>query len=182
MSEAARALSPVILPYRGVYPKIAESAYVAPGVVIIGDVEIGGDTSIWPGCVIRGDVNVVRIGARVNIQDGTVVHVTQGGQGTHIGDEVTIGHMALIHDCTLESRCFIGMRASVIDMARVESLAMLGAGALVTQGKVVPGGQLWTGSPAKYFRDLRDGEKAEITARARHYVELGQEYRGQTAA
>jgi carbonic anhydrase/acetyltransferase-like protein (isoleucine patch superfamily) len=169
-------MHPVILPFKGVWPKIDASAYVAPGVVITGDVVIGPETNIWPGCVLRGDVNIIRIGARTNVQDGTVIHVSAGGQGTHIGDEVTIGHMVLLHDCTLESRCFVGMRSSVIDRARVCEGAMTGAGALVTQDKVVPGGQLWVGSPAKYMRDLKPEEGAEIIARAAHYVRLGQTY------
>lgn len=169
-------MKPTILPYRGIWPQIHPTAYIAPQVVITGDVVIGPQTSIWPGCVLRGDVNIIRIGARTNIQDGTIVHVTSGGQGTHIGDEVTIGHMALLHDCTLKSRSFIGMKAAIIDKARVESMGMVGAGALVTQNKVVKAGQLWVGNPAKYWRDLKEEERAEIIKRAAHYVSLGQEY------
>jgi gamma-carbonic anhydrase len=169
-------MKPIIVPYKGIMPKISPSAYIAPGVVIMGDVEIGEETSVWPGCVIRGDVNIVRIGARTNIQDGSIIHVTQGGQGTHVGNDVTIGHMVLLHDCTLEDHSFIGMKSAVIDKARVQSFAMLGAGALLTQNKVVPTGQLWVGNPAKYFRDLRDEEKEEIKRRAPHYVRLGQDY------
>lgn len=169
-------MSPVILPYRGIWPQIDPSAYVAPGVVIAGDVVIGPQTSIWPGCVIRGDVNIIRIGARTNIQDGSIVHVTSGGQGTHIGNDVTVGHMALLHDCTLEDRSFIGMKAAVIDKARIQTLAMVGAGALVTQNKLVPSRQLWIGNPAKYWRDLKEDEEEEIVRRAAHYVRLGQDY------
>lgn len=169
-------MKPTILPYRGIWPQIHETAYIAPGVVITGDVVVGPHTSIWPGCVLRGDVNIIRIGARTNIQDGSVVHVTYGGQGTHIGDEVTIGHMALLHDCTLENRCFIGMKAAIIDKACIQSMAMVGAGALVTQNKVVPSEQLWVGNPAKFMRALKEEEKNEIIKRAGHYVALGQEY------
>lgn len=158
-------------------PKIDPTAFVAPGAVVVGDVEIGAYSSVWFGCVVRGDVNVVRIGARTNIQDGTVVHVTSGGQGTHIGSNVTIGHMALLHDCTLDDYSFVGMKAAVIDRARVESYAMIGSMALVTQDKVVQSGQLWVGSPAKYWRDLKDEEREEITRRAEHYVKLAAAYK-----
>lgn len=158
-------------------PKIDPTAFIAPGAVVVGDVEIGAHSSIWFGCVVRGDVNVVRIGARTNIQDGTVVHVTSGGQGTHIGNNVTIGHMALLHDCTLDDYSFVGMKAAVIDRARVESYAMIGSMALVTQDKVVKTGQLWVGSPAKYWRDLKDDEREEITRRAEHYVKLAAAYK-----
>jgi carbonic anhydrase/acetyltransferase-like protein (isoleucine patch superfamily) len=118
---------PLILPYKNITPKIHPTAFIAPGAVIVGDVEIGAESSIWFGCVLRGDVNVIRVGARTNIQDGTIVHVTKGGQGTHIGDEVTVGHMVLLHDCTLADRSFIGMKAAIIDRAKVESMAMVGA-------------------------------------------------------
>jgi gamma-carbonic anhydrase len=165
-----------ILPYKGIYPTIDPTAYIAPGAVVVGDVTIGAQSSVWFGCVLRGDVNVIRIGARTNIQDGTIVHVTKGGQGTHIGDDVTIGHMALLHDCTLDNHSFIGMKAVIIDKARVESFAMVGAGALVTQNKIVQSGQLWVGNPAKYWRDLKPEERAEIEERAKHYVRLGTEY------
>lgn len=169
-------MKPVILPYKGVWPKIAASAYIAPGVVITGDVEIGEESSVWPGCVIRGDVNIVRIGSRTNIQDGTIIHVTHGGQGTHIGNSVTIGHMVVLHDCTLRDFAFIGMKSAVIDRAVVESHGMLGAAALLTQDKVVKTGQLWLGSPAKFARELREEERAEITHRATHYVNLSRDY------
>lgn len=170
-------MSPIILPYNGIFPTIHPTAFIAPGAVVVGDVTIGPESSVWFGCVLRGDVNVIRVGARTNIQDGTVVHVTSGGQGTHIGDDVTIGHMVLLHDCTLEDASFVGMKAALIDKARVESHAMVGAGALVTQGKVVAKNQLWVGSPAKYWRDLRDEEIEEIKNRATHYVRLAQAYR-----
>jgi gamma-carbonic anhydrase len=166
-----------ILPYRGVMPKIDPSAFVAPGVVVIGDVEIGPESSIWPGCILRGDMHAIRIGARTNIQDGTVVHVTAGGQGTMIGDDVTVGHMALLHDCTVESHAFIGMRAILMDGARVESHAVLAAASLLTQGKVVPSGQLWAGSPAKYKRDLTAAEKEEFGTRSEEYRELMKSYK-----
>jgi carbonic anhydrase/acetyltransferase-like protein (isoleucine patch superfamily) len=164
------------MPFKGIWPKIHESAFIAPGAVITGDVEIGAHSSVWFGCVLRGDVNVIRVGARTNIQDGTIIHVTHGGQGTHIGDEVTIGHMVLLHDCTLEDQSFIGMKSAIIDGAKVERLAMVGAGALVTQNKVVKTGQLWVGNPAKYWRDLKQEETAEIKHRSGHYVRMAEQY------
>lgn len=172
----------LIIPYNSIAPTIHPTAFIAPGAVIVGDVVIGPETNIWFGCVLRGDVNVIRVGARTNIQDGTIVHVTKGGQGTHIGDDVTIGHMALLHDCTLEDFSFIGMKAAVIDKARVERYAMVGAGALVTQNKIIPSKQLWVGNPAKYWRDLKPEELDEITHRAAHYVKLGQAYKAEARA
>lgn len=176
-------MQPIILPYRGefspelVRPVIDPAAYIAPGAAVIGDVHIGEDANIWFGCVVRGDVNHIRIGARTNIQDGTVVHVTRHTGPTLIGANVTVGHSALLHACTLEDACFIGMHATVMDGVVVESGAMVAAGALVTPGKRVPKGQLWAGSPAKYFRDLTEQEAAFIAVSAQNYVDLAREYR-----
>lgn len=170
-------MSSQIIPYRGSFPIIADSAFIAPTATVIGDTVIGPETGIWFGCVLRGDVNEIRIGARTNIQDGTVVHVASQGQGTYIGDDITIGHMALLHACTLESGCFIGMKACVMDGAYVESDAMVAAGALITPGKRVRSGQLWAGTPAKYVRDLSDEERAGFAASAEHYVKLARTYR-----
>lgn len=173
---------PYILPYRGEYnpqgitPTISPNAFIAPGVAVIGDVHIGADTGVWFGCVIRGDVNLIRIGSRTNIQDGTVIHVTRHTGPTHIGSNVTIGHSALLHACTLEDSCFVGMRATIMDGAVVESGGWVAAGALVTPGKRVPAGQVWAGSPAKYFRDLTPEEKAFIPVSAQNYVLHAQEY------
>ncbi|CAK0769217.1 Uncharacterized transferase YtoA [Gammaproteobacteria bacterium] len=168
--------SPLILRYRGIYPTIDKTAFIAPGAVIIGDVVIGPETSVWFGCVVRGDVNCVRIGARTNIQDGTVVHVASIGQGTHIGDDVTIGHCALLHECVLENHAFVGMRASVLDGAKVQSHGMLAAGALLSPRKVLPSGQIWAGTPAKFLRELTATDREEFIPRASQYVALGQEY------
>lgn len=165
-----------ILPWRGIMPKIDPSAFIAPGAVVIGDVEIGPEASIWFGCVLRGDVNGIRIGARSNLQDGTVVHVAAKGQGTFVGMDCTIGHCALLHACTLEDRSFVGMRATVMDGAKIESHAMLASGALLTAGKIIPQNQLWAGNPAKYWRDMRPQDLREIEIRAEQYVGLGREY------
>jgi gamma-carbonic anhydrase len=168
---------PLILPYGGILPQINPSAFIAPNVTIIGDVEIGAESSVWPGCVLRADIGPIRIGTRTNIQDGTVIHVTAGGQGTHIGDDVTIGHMALLHECVVESRAFVGMRATMMDGSKVESHGMLAAGALLTPGKTVPSNQLWAGSPAKYLRGLTERDHAEFTSRVQEYVEVMKSYR-----
>jgi gamma-carbonic anhydrase len=169
-------MQPLILPYNGIMPKIHPTAFIAPGAVIIGDVEIGEQTNVWFNVTIRGDVHRIRIGARTNVQDGTVVHVSHKIAPTHIGDDVTIGHKAIIHGCTLENGCFVGMGATVMDHAVVESGGMLAAGALLTPKKRVPNGQLWAGNPAKYFRDMTQPESDFIYISSAHYVELGQTY------
>ncbi len=175
-------MTPLILPYQGeyapkaVWPNIHPRAYVAPGVAVIGDVVVGEDCGIWFGCVVRGDVNHIRIGARTNIQDGTMIHVTRKTGPTIIGADVTIGHSALLHACKLEDACFIGMRATVMDDVIVESGGWVAAGALVTPGKRVPKGQIWAGSPAKYFRDLTEEEQAHIMISSENYVRLAREY------
>lgn len=172
-------MSSLIMPYRKTSPVIAPTAFIAPTAVVIGDTEIGEETGIWFGCVVRGDVNEIRIGARTNIQDGTIVHVAARGQGCYIGDDITVGHMAILHACTLESGCFIGMKACIMDGAVVEGGAMVAAGALVTPGKRVPAGQLWGGSPARYIRDLRPEEITFFPESAAHYAALARTYRGE---
>ena len=173
---------PYILEYRGEYhptgirPIISPQAFIAPGAAIIGDVEIGEDSGVWFGCTIRGDVNRIRIGSRTNIQDGTTIHVTRETGPTTIGSGVTIGHAVLLHACTLQDNCFIGMRATIMDGAIVESEAMLAAGALLTPGKRIPRGQLWAGSPAKYFRDLTPEDIAFFPISAENYVKHAREY------
>ena len=179
-------MSGVILPFNGIMPTIAEDAFIAETAVIIGDVEIGAGSSIWYGCVLRGDINRIRVGRGTNLQDGTIVHVnhdpagdyrqTGGGMPTLIGDNITIGHMALIHACTLEGECFVGMRAVVMDQAVVESRAMVAAGALVTPGKRVASGELWAGSPARVLRALTDEQRTDLTRIAEHYGKLAAAY------
>ncbi|MBL8666766.1 MAG: gamma carbonic anhydrase family protein [Rhodospirillales bacterium] len=165
-----------LLPYRGIRPQLSPRVFIAPGATIIGDVAIGAETSIWFGCVIRGDVNVVRIGERTNIQDGTIVHVSKEGQGTFIGADITIGHMVLLHACTLEDGAFVGMRATIMDDALVEGGAMVAAGALITPGKRVRRGELWAGSPAKKIRDLTDADRVGMAKLAPRYVALAADY------
>lgn len=169
----------VILPFRGIWPKIHPSAFIAMGAVIIGDVEIGPEANIWFGCVVRGDVNSIRIGARTNIQDNSVVHVTRKTGPTQIGAGVTIGHHAVLHACTLEDDCFIGMGAVVLDDAVVEQGGMLAAGALLAPRKRVASGELWAGNPARLFRPMNEAERAFLPISAQNYVDLAAEYRAQ---
>ena len=174
-------MSGLIMPFRGKLPKIAPDAFIAPTATIIGDVAIGSGASIWFGCVLRGDVNSIRVGANTNLQDGAVVHVNsdrqgEGGMPTFIGDGVVVGHCALIHACTIHDGAFIGMRATVMDEAIVESGAMVAGGAVVTPGKIVKSGQLWAGYPAKFMRELTKAELADIPYLAEHYRALGETY------
>jgi carbonic anhydrase/acetyltransferase-like protein (isoleucine patch superfamily) len=170
---------PIILAYRGVVPRIADDAFVAAGATVIGDVEIGTEASIWFGCVLRGDEHSIKIGARSNLQDGTVVHVSGRKQGTYIGADVSVGHSALLHACTLEDRAYVGMGAQILDEAVVESGGMLAAGALLTQGKRVKAGELWAGRPAKLLRPISEEERVIFGRTAQNYVERSRVYRNE---
>lgn len=171
-------MSGSILSFRGVRPTVGEGAFIAPGATVVGDVVIGRDASVWFGCVIRGDVRHIRIGERTNIQDGSIVHVTEGRFAAIIGADVTIGHGCIIHGCTLEDRSFVGMGAIVLDGAVVQSGAMVAAGALVSPGKTVPTGELWAGNPAKRMRTIGEAERAAFAHTVGHYVALAREYAG----
>lgn len=176
-----------IITFGGHTPRIDPSAYIAPGCRIIGDVEIGPDASIWYNCVIRADVNRIRIGARTNIQDGTVIHCDSdkdgaGGFPTIIGEDVLVGHMAMLHGCTLLDRAFVGLGAIVMDGCVVEGDAMLAAGAMLTPGKTVPHRQLWSGRPAKYMRDLPDIAVTGMREGVEHYVHNAKAHRGAVRA
>ncbi len=168
-----------LLPFNGKRPRIHSSAFIAPGCRIIGDVEIGPDASIWYNCVIRGDANRIVIGARTNIQDGSVVHCDSPtprrpeGFPTIIGDDVLIGHMAMLHGCTLEDRAFVGLGAIVMDGCRIAGDAMLAAGAMLTPGKAIASRQLWTGRPAAYARELTDAALEDMRAGVAGYVRNG---------
>ena len=165
-----------IIPYKGILPKIHDTVFIAHNACVAGDVEIGEDSSIWFGVQMRGDVDVIRIGKRTNIQDGTIIHVTRKVSGTYIGDGVTVGHAAILHACTIHDNAFIGMGAIVMDEVVVESGAMVAAGAVVTPRKRIPSGQLWGGNPAKYMRDLRQDELDFFPVSADNYVRLAKEY------
>ncbi len=165
-------------PFNGQMPRLAPGAWVAPGAQVIGDVEIGAGASIWYNVVVRGDVMPIRIGARSNIQDGSVVHVTRKLAATSIGDDVLVGHMALIHGCKLMDRSFVGLGAIVMDACVIEPEGMLGAGALLSPGKRIGPRELWLGRPAKFVRLLDDAEVARNAAGAAGYVELAKLHRG----
>ncbi len=178
-----------IRPYLDKTPILGERCYVDPAASVIGDVVLGDDVSIWPGTVVRGDVNFIRIGARSNIQDGCVVHVSHdgphaklGGFATVIGEDVTIGHKAIIHACRIEDAVLIGMGAIVLDGAVVKKHGFVGAGALVAPGKVVGEGELWLGNPAKKVRVLSDAEIQALYYSAQHYVRLKNQYLGVSAS
>ena len=173
-------------PYLNQLPRLGQRVWVDPAATVIGDVELGDDVSIWPGAVIRGDVNFIRIGARSNLQDQCVVHVTHagphgppGGVPTVIGEDVTVGHGAIIHACSIGDACLIGMGAIVLDGARVERNGFVGAGAVVPPGKVVGSGELWLGNPARCVRRLGEAEIEQLYYSAQHYLKLKDRYLGQ---
>lgn len=171
-----------ILPYGGISPDIADDAFVAPGCRLIGDLHIGSQSSIWYNCVVRADVHSIRIGARTNIQDGSIVHVTTDRHSVTIGDDCLVGHMVVLHGCILEDRAFVGLGAIVMDACVVESDGMLAAGAILSPGKVLGARQLWMGRPAKYARDLPDEALADMQAGVARYVENGRAHLAALAA
>jgi carbonic anhydrase/acetyltransferase-like protein (isoleucine patch superfamily) len=169
--------------FKGIMPTLGEGTWVAPSADVVGEVECGKDCSIWFGCVVRGDVHYIRIGDRVNIQDLSMIHVTHykngdrsTGNPTIIGDDVTIGHRVMLHGCTIEKACLIGMSATILDGAVIGEESIVGAGALVTKNKVFPPRSLIMGSPAKVVRELNDDEVAELYASAIRYVEFKKDY------
>jgi len=168
---------PIIQPYGGRAPRLHPTVYVAPDGVVVGDVEIGEGSSLWFGTVVRGDVNHVRIGARTNLQDHTVVHVTSGTHPTLIADEVTVGHRVVLHGCTVERRALVGIGAIVLDGAVIGEEAMVGAGALVPPGFVVPPRTLVLGSPARVKRPLTGDEIAHLARSAERYAGYAERYR-----
>ena len=172
-----------LIPFHGKSPRIDPAAFVATGAQLIGDVEMGPEASVWYNCVLRGDMNLIRIGARSNVQDGSVIHVDPARPGGPpdgypclIGEEVLIGHLAMVHGCTLHDRAFVGLGAIVMDGCVIESDAMLAAGAMLTQGKRIPSGQLWAGRPAKYVRDLSETDLAGMRTGVAHYVALAKRH------
>ncbi len=168
-----------IIPLHGHTPRIHPSAFIAPGCQIIGDVEIGEGASIWYNCVLRGDVNFIRIGARTNIQDGTVIHCDsdkdgRDGRPTIIAENALVGHMCMLHGCTIGSNALVGLGSIVMDGCVVEDNAMLAAGAMLTPGKSIPSMQMWGGRPARYMRDLDEAWVMMNKIGVAHYVENGQ--------
>ncbi len=172
----------MIRPFQGIHPQIDGSAFIAETAVIVGDVTIGPQSSVWYNVVARGDVNFIRIGARTNVQDLSMLHVTHKkhaddpGAPLVIGDDVTIGHSVTLHGCTIGNGAFIGMQAIVMDKAVVGEGALIGARALVTEGTVVPPHTLWVGAPAKYKRDLTPEEIAWLAKSPQNYVRYARQY------
>lgn len=172
----------MIRAYRGALPRLGNSVYIDEQACVIGDVELGDDASIWPMAVVRGDVNAIRIGARSNVQDGAVLHVSHdgpllaGGAALIIGDDVTIGHQAILHGCTVGNRCLIGMGAKILDRAVVEDDVFIAAGALVAPGKRLESGWLYRGSPAVAARRLSEQELSNLAYSAAHYVRVKNNY------
>ena len=171
----------MIRAYRGRMPHIAASAYVDAQAVVIGDVTIGEDSSVWPCTVIRGDVNWVRIGARTNLQDGTICHVMRDEWPLVLGDDVTIGHGCVLHGCTIESRCLIGMGSIILNGARIGAGTIIAAGTLVPERTEVPPGSLFMGHPGKFRRALTPEDQQSIDRYAARYVEYKETYKSEVA-
>ena len=166
----------MLRPYRGRLPVVHSTAYVDVSAQVIGDVEIGADSSVWMNAVVRGDVNTIRIGQRSNVQDGTVVHVMHETHPTRIGDDVTIGHAAIVHGCTIGNRVLIGMGATILNGAVIGDDTIVAAGTLVTEGAVIPPRSLVMGSPGKVRRTLSDEDVASILEYAANYVRYKKDY------
>jgi carbonic anhydrase/acetyltransferase-like protein (isoleucine patch superfamily) len=165
-----------VISHAVVIPKIDDSAFVAESAYVCGDVHIGEQASIWFGSVLRGDVQAITVGARTNVQDGTIIHASTGGPPTVIGADVTIGHRAVLHGCTVEDKAFIGIGAIVLDRAVVRRNAMLAAGAVLTPGKVIEANELWAGNPARFVRKLTEQDIENMYLNTQRYVALGKQY------
>lgn len=169
----------MIKPFKNLQPKIHESAFIAEDAIVIGDVEIGENSSVWHGSILRGDVNYIRIGARTNIQDACVIHVSSKTHPTVLEDEITLGHRVTLHGCYVETGCLIGIGAIVLDGARIGGNSLVAAGSLVTPGTEIPPRSLAMGSPAKVKRELTDAEVKDLERFWRNYVSLSEIYRNQ---
>jgi len=167
----------MIRAYRGSVPRVAASAYIDPSAQVIGDVEIGERSSIWPNAVLRGDVNSIRIGEETSIQDNSVVHVDEGAFSTSIGNRVTVGHAVVIHGCTIEDDCLIGIGAVVLNGARIGRGSVVGAGALIPEDAQIPPGSLVLGVPGKVRRPVSEAEKERFRLNCAHYVETARAYK-----
>lgn len=175
--QSPRTNGPLILPFDGKAPRIHSSAYVAPNAVIVGDVEIAEDASVFYGVVIRADVGSIRIGARSNIQDNSVIH-TEEDSPTVIGEDVTVGHQALVHACTVGDGTLVGMQSSLLSRSTIGAGCIIGGGAVVLEGQEIPAGSLAAGLPAKVRRELSAEEREHLIAHAAGYVDLA---KGQSA-
>ena len=170
---------PDIRPYRGKLPQIAASAYIDPASVIVGDVVIGEDSSVWPLCVIRGDVNYIRIGARTNVQDGSILHVMKDEYPLILGDDITVGHAVTLHGCTVNSRCLIGMRSTILNGVVIGEGCIIAAGTLLTERTTIPPRSLVMGIPGKVKRTLGEADQSTIDMYSRRYVEYKNMYRNE---
>ena len=172
----------MLRPFNGKHPQLEQGAWIDETAVLIGDVQVREEASVWPASVLRGDVNRIEIGARTNIQDGTIVHVTHdgpytpGGIPTLVGEDVTVGHRAIIHACTIGNRVLVGMGAVLMDGAVVEDDVIIGGGSLVSPGKRLLSGRLYVGSPARAVRELNAREREHLVYSARHYVQVKQQH------
>lgn len=169
----------MIRPYKGKTPRIAASAYIDEAAVIIGDVTVGEDSSVWPCTVIRGDVHWIKLGRRTNVQDGCVLHVMRDEWPLELGDNVTIGHGVILHGCTIESRVLVGMGSLILNGAKIGGGTIIAAGTLVPERTIVPAGVLFMGHPGKVKRELRAEELAGIDGYAQRYVEYKETYRAE---
>ena len=176
ISGPGRGFGPVFA-LESVTPRIDPTAFIAPTAAVIGDVTVGPETGIWFHCLVRGDMNFIRIGARTNIQDGTIIHVDSGPFSTTIGDDVTVGHNAVIHACTLHDRAFVGIAATVLDGAVIEPGGMLAAGGLLTPGKRIGPNELWAGTPARLLRVMTPEERSKFGRNAEVYRDLARRFR-----
>ncbi|MCP5382124.1 MAG: gamma carbonic anhydrase family protein [Kordiimonadaceae bacterium] len=166
----------MLYPYKGIWPEIADSCFIAPGARIIGDVKIGEGSSVWFNCVLRGDVGKIRIGKNTNIQDGSVLHVDSDGFDTILGDNVLVGHMALVHGTTVEDDGFVGLDATTMDGCIIRKKGMLAAGSLLSPGKIIGEGELWMGRPAKYIKNIDEKALKAFAKGAKKYAITAQEY------
>ena len=172
-------MTPLILPFGGHTPRVHDTAFIAPGAVLIGNVEIGPEASVWYGCVLRADTNEIRIGARSNVQDGTIIHVdlpSMGGVPVVVGEDALIGHRCMLHGAQVHDGGFVGMGATMLDKAVVQDGGFLAANAFLAPGKTVPSGEMWGGMPARKMRDLKEGEAAAARLGAAHYVQEAKDH------
>ncbi|MBS9405068.1 gamma carbonic anhydrase family protein [Halomonas sp. TRM85114] len=182
MSETKTGQAKALRAWKGVLPQLGERVLIDPTSMVLGDVELGDDCSVWPMAVIRGDMHRIRVGARTSVQDGCVLHITHAsdfnpnGFPLTIGDEVTIGHKAILHGCNLGNRILVGMGAIIMDGAVVDDEVIIAAGAVVTPGKHLDSGHVYAGNPAKALRPLKDKERAFFRYTAGNYVKLKDEY------
>jgi carbonic anhydrase/acetyltransferase-like protein (isoleucine patch superfamily) len=170
----------MIREFNNIYPAISDTAFIADDAIVIGDVEIGDDASVWFGSIVRGDVNYIRIGARTNIQDATVIHVSSNTHPTVLEHEITVGHRVTLHGCYVETGCLVGIGAILMDGVRVGAHSLVAAGSLLTPGTEIPPGSLVMGSPAKVKRQLADEELAGLPRYWQNYVELKRHYQQTT--